>query len=147
MLDCRVPPWACAQYNGLDGLHRVAAARPPGRTRVLEVNTVWVVRMLLFLVLVVVVTGFAMLNSSESATVQLWPGTLVFYDVPLVLLLFEAFVLGAVVWFIVSIFHEVSLRAAIRRLKRENADLHQEIGGLRSISLDEIESETTDEEL
>lgn len=101
--------------------------------------------MLLFLVLVVVVTGFAMLNSSESASVQLWPGSLVFYDVPLVLLLFEAFVLGAVVWFIVSIFHEFSLRAAIRRLKRENADLNQEISGLRSISLDEIETETTDD--
>ena len=102
--------------------------------------------MLLFLVLVVVVTGFAMLNSSESATVQLWPGALVFYDVPLVLLLFEAFVLGAVVWFIVSIFHEVSLRASIRRLKRENADLQQEIGGLRSISLDEIEAGTESDE-
>jgi uncharacterized integral membrane protein len=102
--------------------------------------------MLLFLALVVVVTGFAMLNSSESATVQLWPGTLVFYDVPLVLLLFEAFVLGAVVWFIVSIFHEVNMRTAIRRLKRENADLHQEIGGLRSISLDGIEGESPDDD-
>ncbi len=106
----------------------------------------WVVRMLLFLVLVVVVTGFAMLNSSESATVQLWPGAVVFYDVPLVLLLFEAFVLGAVVWFIVSVFHEVNMRTAIRRLKRENTDLHQEIGGLRSISLDGIDGETPGDE-
>ena len=78
--------------------------------------------MLLFLVLVVVVTGFAMLNSSESATVQLWPGAFVFYDVPLVLLLFEAFVLGAVVWFIVSIFHEVNMRTAIRRISLDGID-------------------------
>jgi uncharacterized integral membrane protein len=104
-----------------------------------EVSIVWVLRMFLFLVFMVAVTGFAMLNSSERATVALWPGRLVFYDVPLVLLLFEAFVLGAVVWFVVSVFHEVSLRAGIRRLKRENADLHQEIGGLRSMSLEEIE--------
>lgn len=102
----------------------------------------WIVRMLLFLVLVVAVTGFAMLNSDASANVELWPG-LVFYDVPLVLLLFEAFVIGAVVWFVVSIFHEVTLRTAIRKLKRENADLNQEIAGLRSISLEDIDPEET----
>ncbi len=105
----------------------------------------WLVRMLLFLVLVIVVTGFAMQNGAESATVKLWPGK-IFFDVPLVLLLFEAFVLGAVVWFVVSIFHEVTLRTAIRRLKRENTDLNQEIAGLRSISLDVIEGESPDEE-
>ena len=116
------------------------------RTIPLEVKPVWVVRMLLFLVLVVVVTGFAMLNGSERASVVVWPGSVVFYDVPLVLLLFEAFVLGAIVWFVVSVFHEVTLRANIRRLKRENADLQQEIAGLRSISLDGIEDETGDAE-
>lgn len=98
----------------------------------------WIVRMLLFLVLVVVVTGFAMLNSGARANVQIWPGV-VFYEVPLVLLLFEAFVIGAVVWFVVSIFHEVTLRTTIRKLKRENTDLNQEIGGLRSISLEDID--------
>jgi len=116
------------------------------RTIPLEVKPVWVVRMLLFLVLVVVVTGFAMLNGSERASVVVWPGSVVFYDVPLVLLLFEAFVLGAIVWFVVSVFHEVTLRGSIRRLKRENADLQQEIAGLRSISLDGIEEETGDAE-
>lgn len=100
----------------------------------------WIVRMLLFLVLVVAVTGFAMLNSGQSATVKVWP-SVVFYEVPLVLLLFEAFVVGAAVWFVVSIFHEVTLRTAIRRLKRENADLNQEIAGLRSISLEDIDHE------
>ena len=113
----------------------------------LEVSAVWVVRMLLTLVLVVIVTGFAMLNSAERATVTLWPRTLVFFDVPLVLLLFEAFVIGAVVWFIVSIFHEVGLRRQIRRLKRENSDLNQEIAGLHSISLQEIEGETGQDDI
>jgi uncharacterized integral membrane protein len=108
-----------------------------------EVNAVWVVRMLLFLILVIVVTGFAMLNGSEVASVTVWPGTV--YTVPLVLLLFEAFVLGALFWFVVSVFHEVGLRGVIRRLKRENADLNQEIAGLRNISLEVIEGEGTDD--
>jgi uncharacterized integral membrane protein len=106
-----------------------------------EVSAVWVVKMLLTLVLVVIVTGFAMMNSSEKATVTLWPGSLVYYDVPLVLLLFEAFVFGAVVWFIVSVIHEVNLRRMIRRLRRENTDLNREIAGLQSISLQDIDAE------
>ncbi len=126
-------------------LANIPATVPRGRL-LEEVNVVWVVRMLLFLILVIVVTGFAMLNSSERASVVVWPGSVAYYDVPLVLLLFEAFVLGAVVWFVVSVFHEVGLRGVIRRLKRENADLNQEIAGLRNISLDVIEGETKDEE-
>lgn len=106
----------------------------------------WVVRMLLTLVLVVIVTGFAMLNSAERATVTLWPRTLAFFEVPLVLLLFEAFVLGAVVWFVVSVFHEIGLRRQIRKLKRENSDLNQEIAGLHSISLQEIEGQAAQDD-
>ncbi len=101
----------------------------------------WIVRMLLILILVVAITWFAMINSSERATISLGTRELTFYDVPLVLLLFEAFVIGAVVWFVVAIFHEVSLRGIIRRLRRENTDLNKEIAGLRSISLDTIEKE------
>ncbi len=106
----------------------------------------WVVRMLLTLVLVVIVTGFAMLNNAERATVTLWPRTVVFFEVPLVLLLFEAFVLGAVVWFVVSIFHEIALRRQIRKLKRENSDLNQEIAGLHSISLQDIEGQAAQDD-
>jgi membrane protein implicated in regulation of membrane protease activity len=94
----------------------------------------------------VIVTGFAMLNSDERATVELWPETVVFFEVPLVLLLFEAFVLGAVVWFVVSIFHEIALRRQIRKLKRENSDLNQEIAGLHSISLQEIEGQAAQDD-
>jgi uncharacterized integral membrane protein len=113
----------------------------------LEVNTVWIAKMLLILVLVIIVTGFAMLNSSEVATVTLWPQKIVFFQVPLVILLFEAFVFGAVVWFIVSVFHEITLRRQIRKLKRENSDLNEEIAGLHSISLQEIEGDAAQEDL
>jgi len=98
---------------------------------------VWIFRMLLILVLVVAVTGFAMLNSAERANISL--GTVKFFDVPLVLLLFEAFVLGAVVWFLVSVWHEIKLRRTIRQQRRDISDLHREVADLRNISLDEIE--------
>jgi uncharacterized integral membrane protein len=102
--------------------------------------------MLLILILVVAITWFAMINSGERATISLGTAQLTFEDVPLVLLLFEAFVIGAVVWFFVSIFHEITLRRRIKQLKRESRDLQQEIAGLRNISLDGIESEPGDEE-
>ena len=105
----------------------------------------WVFRMLLLLVLVVIVTGFAMLNSAQRATVTLGTESLTFRGVPLVLLLFEAFVLGAVVWFFISIAHEVVLRRIIRKQKREITDLNSEIAGLRQISLEEIEDEDVQE--
>ncbi len=99
----------------------------------------WVFRMLLLLILVIVVTGFAMLNSAERSTITLGTESLTFRDIPLVLLLFEAFVLGAVVWFFISISHEVGLRRIIRKQKREISDLNSEIAGVRQISLEEIE--------
>jgi len=99
----------------------------------------WVFRMLLLLVLVVIVTGFAMLNSAQRATITLGTESLTFRDIPLVLLLFEAFVLGAVIWFLVSIGHEVTLRRIIRKQKREIMDLGSEISGLREISLEDID--------
>ncbi len=106
----------------------------------------WVLRMLLILILVVAITWFAMINSGERATISLGTAGLTFEDVPLVLLLFEAFVIGAVVWFFVSIFHEFTLRRRIHGLRRENRDLQQEIAGLRNISLEEIEAEREGEE-
>ena len=101
----------------------------------------WIIRMLLILILVIAVTGFAMLNSSERATVTLGTENLTFYDVPLVVLLFEAFVFGAVVWFFVTVFHEIKLRQVIRSQRRQIGDLHEEIGGLRDISLEGLEDE------
>ena len=101
----------------------------------------WVFRMLLLLVLVIIVTGSAMLNSAESVKITLGTESLTFTDIPLVLLLFEAFVLGAVVWFLVSIGHEVGLRRIIRQQKREIMDLGGEISGLREISLEDIDDE------
>ena len=101
----------------------------------------WIFRMFLMLVLVVIVTGFAMLNSAQRVTVTLGTENLTYRDIPLVQLLFEAFVLGAVVWFFVSVGHELTLRRMMRKQKREIADLNSEIAGLRQISLEDIDDD------
>ncbi len=86
-----------------------------------------------------------MLNGSTWVDVRLTDSGAP-HAVHLVFLLFQAFVTGAVVWFFVTVSHEVTFRRAIRKLKQENTDLLQEIGGIRSISLDGIETEKPAEE-
>ncbi len=102
----------------------------------------WAVRMLLLLLVVVLVTGFSALNADQTVSVSL--GTIAYHNVSLILLMWEAFILGAVVWFLVSIFHEIQLRRRIREQRREISDLHSEIAGLRQMSLDEIEEDDTE---
>jgi len=106
---------------------------------------VWILKTLLFLVFLVAVTYFVTLNGSTWVDVKL-TDTGVPHEVHLVFLLFQAFVIGAVVWFIVTVSHEITFRRAIRKLKQENSDLLQEIAGLRSISLDGIETEKPSDE-
>lgn len=105
----------------------------------------WILKTLLFLVFLVAVTYFVMLNGSTWADVRLTDSGAP-HEVHLVFLLFQAFVIGAVAWFFVTVSHEITFRRAIRKLKQENADLLQEIGGLRSISLDDIETEKPSDE-
>jgi uncharacterized integral membrane protein len=116
-----------------------------GTPYVAEVNAVWILKTLLFLVFLVAVTYFVMLNGSTWVDVKLMDSG-VPQQVHLVFLLFQAFVIGAVVWFFVTVSHEITFRRAIRKLKQENADLLQEIAGLRSISLDDIDTEKPSDE-
>jgi len=109
------------------------------------VKAVWILKTLLFLVFLVAVTYFVMLNGSTWVDVKLMDSG-VPHQVHLVFLLFQAFVIGAVVWFFVTVSHEITFRRAIRKLKQENADLLQEIAGLRSISLDDIDTEKPSDE-
>lgn len=100
----------------------------------------WILKTLLFLVFLVAITYFVILNGATWVEVRL-TDTSAPHQVHLVFLLFQAFVIGALVWFFVTVSHEIAFRRSLRKLKQENADLLQELGGLRSISLDGIDAE------
>jgi uncharacterized integral membrane protein len=106
------------------------------------VEAVWILKTLLFLVFLVAVTWFVILNGATWVEVRVSDSGAP-HDVHLVFLLFQAFVVGAVVWFIVTVSHEITFRRTIRKLRQENADLLQEVAGLRSISLDGIDTDRT----
>jgi hypothetical protein len=107
------------------------------------VEAVWILKTLLFLVFLIAVTWFVTLNGATWVEVRVSDSGAP-HNVHLVFLLFQAFVVGAVVWFIVTMSHEIAFRRTIRKLKLENADLLQEVAGLRNISLDDIDPDRTD---
>ena len=99
----------------------------------------WFVRMLATLILFVILLGFSILNASQKTTVALWWGQRYdFIDVPLIVVLFIAFVLGLFVWFIVTVLKDVRMRKAVSDIRRENTKLEAEIKALRNMPVEDI---------
>ena len=75
------------------------------------------VRWLLVAVLLIVLLGFALLNLDQRVAIDLvvarWD------DLPLLLVLFEAFVAGILLWFAVSFVTVARLQKELRALRRE----------------------------
>jgi len=93
----------------------------------------------LLLVVVILVLGIAVLNPSPKVSVNLLFGTC--EDVPLVLALFVAFLLGSIVTFLYLIGHTLRLRWRIRDLRNRNRQYEQELIALRSIPVEGTEGE------
>jgi uncharacterized integral membrane protein len=102
--------------------------------------------MFLAMVILAAVCFFAILNSAQKINLTVAPGR-EYYDVPLVVALFSAFVLGALIVFIFSLFRDMVARTHLSRLRRENARLADELTALRNLPLEEPsgEAESTDE--
>ena len=98
----------------------------------------WIFRLLLIAVIMILVLGFALQNLEQRTVVRFyrWESA----ELPLILFLFEAFVVGLIVWFLVAIFHDLQLRSEIRRIRKENKKLRSELTALRNLPLEEEES-------
>ena len=75
------------------------------------------VRWLLVAVLLIVLLGFALLNLGQRVSIDLifarWD------DLPLLLVLFEAFIAGMLLWFAISFVTVSRLQKEVRALRRE----------------------------
>jgi len=97
---------------------------------------VWFAKMFLAMVILAAVCFFAILNSAQKINLTVAPGR-EYYDVPLVVALFSAFVLGALIVFIFSLFRDMMARANLSRLRRDNARLADELTALRNLPLED----------
>jgi len=106
----------------------------------------WILKNLAWLVIMVAVVGFAILNVNGRASEIHVPGA-TYTDLPLTAVLFAAFALGMFLAFLLTLVHHLKGRAAMGRLTRENQSLKEELRAIRNLPLHELQlqhSETSE---
>ena len=98
----------------------------------------WIFRNLAWLVIMIAVVGFAILNVSGRISEIRLPGV-TYADLPLTVVLFASFAFGMFIAFIMTMFHHLKERAAMGRLTRENQNLKQELQALRNLPLEDLD--------
>lgn len=103
----------------------------------------WMLKWFGVALLLIVLLGFSIMNIGQQVDINLffWQ----FQEVPLILVIFEAFIAGMLVWFLIAFINELKLRADIRNAKRELEDLHEELQALRNMPLQEPFGEVPEE--
>jgi uncharacterized integral membrane protein len=97
----------------------------------------WVARLLLTLIIVAIIIGFAVYNSGESVTVRVLGHT--YESVPMIIVAFWAFIVGMVVSFVLALTYNARMQRQLAEQKRENKKLILELTSLRNVAIEEIE--------
>jgi len=97
----------------------------------------WILKNLAWLLVMVAVVGFAILNVNGRVNEIRLPGT-VYTNLSLTIVLFLAFVLGVFFAFVMAAVHYLKGRAAMGRLARENQGLRDELRALRNLPLEDL---------
>ncbi|MFC1499895.1 lipopolysaccharide assembly LapA domain-containing protein [Candidatus Zixiibacteriota bacterium] len=93
----------------------------------------WILKWLGIALLLIVMLGFSIMNIGQQVDINLffWQ----FEEVPLILVIFEAFIAGMLVWFLIAFVNELKLRADLRNMRRESEELQEELQALRNMPL------------
>ncbi|MDI6807590.1 MAG: LapA family protein [Candidatus Eisenbacteria bacterium] len=107
----------------------------------------WLVKMFLTGIVLAAILLFAILNlQQEPVTVRFWFTHNYELKVQFIIALFGSFVLGAFVWFLFTIGHEMKLRGRISRLEKEKRKLGEELTALRNLPLEDVQPLSQGEE-
>jgi uncharacterized integral membrane protein len=87
------------------------------------------------LVVTMAVVAFAVMNPGERVVVNL--GFRTFYDVPMILALFVAFLIGVALTLLYCLYYFIDLGLNVRRLKKRNRDLETELVAIRNLPIEE----------
>lgn len=96
----------------------------------------WVIKWLFAVALILVFLGFA-LSNTQVVTVLFFYNVVQFQNVQLWMVIYAAFGLGVMFWLVVSIFQVIKLRSEIRKLKRANGEMQNELDSLRNLPISE----------
>ena len=95
----------------------------------------WIVRWILIAIIVLVIIGFAMQNTSQTASVEFIKWRTI--NLPLWVIMYSSFAFGILFWLVVSIVHIISLKNENRKCKKENRKLRAELDSLRNAAVDD----------
>lgn len=94
-----------------------------------------VIAAIALLIITIAIIAFAVMNPSERVGINL--GWIAYENVPLILALFIAFVIGIILTVLYSLYYFVDMGLNVRRLKKRNRDLEDELVALRNLPLEE----------
>jgi len=101
----------------------------------------WAVKWFLGAVVILVVLGFALQNSAQQVTVVFLSGMWVYQNVQLWIVIYVSFGLGVIFWLIVSVFQVFELKNDIRRLRKTNHEMQNELDNLRNLPISEDDTD------
>lgn len=99
-------------------------------------------RMAVLLLIMIVAIGFAVLNPGERVVIDLFFAE-PFQNVPLVFVLFCAFLVGVFGGFAVALVRILELQASLRNARRSRLRVEDELSTLRNLPLEENDEVTS----
>jgi uncharacterized integral membrane protein len=95
----------------------------------------WFLKNILWLAIMILVVGFAILNMKETVSAINLPGH-VYKSLPLNVAVFVAFTLGMFLAFLLVLFRVLRTRADMVAMEREKDELRRELDLLRNLPLE-----------
>ena len=97
------------------------------------------IKLLLGIAFMSAILFFAVLNLEETVDLRLLPDAAHHYrDVPLVVAVLFAYLLGIVTYFVITLARDIRTRALVLKLQKENRALLDEVLELRGSALDDL---------
>lgn len=95
----------------------------------------WIIRYAIAALLIIVLLGFTIQNTYQTVVINILDKT--YENVPLVYVIYIAFCLGLVFWFIISVIQYIRMSAKLSDQKKQIRNLTAEITTLRNLPLEE----------
>ena len=98
----------------------------------------WAIRLFLSVLVVLLVLGFALQNSSEQVLIVFLPNNMWQYEgVQLWLVIYISFGMGVLFWLFVSIFQVLQLKNEVRKARKFTLETQRELDSLRNLPIGE----------
>jgi uncharacterized integral membrane protein len=97
----------------------------------------WIVRYAIAAVLIIALLGFTIQNSYQRVIVNI--GAKTYDNVPLIFVIFIAFCVGIIFWFVISVVQYLRLSGQLAEQKKKLRNLGEELTTLRNLPLEEAD--------